>query len=44
MEVLGMEWQNSAQGHWESESEDRKHGEKTASTIEGKPEIASGFL
>lgn len=44
MEVLGMEWQNSTQGHWESGSEDRKHGEKTASTIEGKPEITSGFL
>ena len=44
MGILGMEWQNSTQGHWESASQEGKHGEKTASTIDGKPDIASGLL
>lgn len=45
MKVLGVEWQNnSTQGHWESASKDGKHGEKTANTIDGKLDIASGFL
>jgi hypothetical protein len=40
-----IEWQNnSTQGHWESASIDGKHGEKTANTIDGKLDIASGFL
>lgn len=43
MGILGREWQNSTQGHWESGSEGRKHGEKTTSTIDGKPDIASGL-
>jgi len=45
MKILGLEWQNnSTQGHWESASPDEKHGEKTANTIDGKLNIASGFL
>ncbi|MCM0593753.1 MAG: transposase [Gloeotrichia echinulata DEX184] len=45
MKILGVEWQNnSTQGHWESASPDEKHGEKTANTIDGKLDIASGFL
>ena len=45
MKILGVEWQNnSTQGHWESASPDEKHGEKTANTIDGKLNIASGFL
>jgi putative transposase len=44
MGILGMEWQNSTQGHWESASQEGKHGEKTASTIDGKLDIASGLL
>ncbi|MEH2292984.1 RNA-guided endonuclease InsQ/TnpB family protein, partial [Nostoc sp.] len=45
MKILGVEWQNnSTQGHWESASKDGKHGEKTTNTIDGKPDIASGFL
>ena len=44
MGILGMEWQNSTQGHWESASQEGKHGEKTASTIDGKPDIVSGLL
>ncbi len=45
MEILGVEWQNnSTQGHWESGLQNRKHGEKTASTVDGKPDIASGLL
>jgi putative transposase len=43
MGILGMAWQNSTQGHWESASEEGKHGEKTASTMGGKPTIASGL-
>ncbi|PSB27526.1 RNA-guided endonuclease InsQ/TnpB family protein [Chlorogloea sp. CCALA 695] len=34
MKVLGQEWQNSTQGHWESASREGKLGEKTASTID----------
>jgi putative transposase len=44
MKILGMEWNNSTQGHWESAEKSGKHGEKTASTINGKPDIASGLL
>ena len=45
MKILGVAWQNnSTQGHWESASPDEKHGEKTANTIDGKLDIASGFL
>ncbi|HEY9782033.1 MAG TPA: transposase [Leptolyngbyaceae cyanobacterium] len=45
MKILGVEWQNnSTQGHWESASKDGKHGEKTTNTIDGKLDIASGFL
>lgn len=45
MEILGMEWQNNSTfGQKESASQEGKHGEKTASTIDGQPEIASGFL
>ena len=44
MGILGMEWQNSTQGHWGSASQEGKHGEKTASTIDGQPKIASGLL
>ena len=52
MKVLGIEWQNSTFGQKESASygelsrtaQEGKHGEKTASTIDGKPDLASGFL
>jgi ribosomal protein L37E len=44
MKVLGIEWQNnSTQGHWESAEQSGKHGEKTANTIEGQPNIALRF-
>jgi len=43
MKVLGIDWNNSTQGHWESASKDGKHGEKTASTIDGQLDIASGL-
>lgn len=43
MGILGREWQNSTQGHWESASQEGKHGEKTASTIDGQPKVASGL-
>jgi putative transposase len=41
MGILGIEWQNSTQGHWESALEEGKHGEKIVSAIDGKPEIVS---
>lgn len=45
MKVLGKEWtSNSTQGHWESGSIEQKHGEKTANTIDGQLDIASGLL
>jgi putative transposase len=44
MGILGIEWQNSTFGQKGSAEQSGKHGEKTASTIDGKPEIASGFL
>ena len=60
MKELGIEWNNSTQGHWEPASEaeslrcgsasrktfqeEGKHGEKTANTIDGQPDIASGLL
>ena len=44
MGILGMEWQNSTFGQKESASQEGKHGEKTASTIYGQPDIASGLL
>lgn len=45
MNLLGTEWQkNGTSGQEESASEEGKHGEKTASTIEGQPDIASGLL
>ncbi|MEG4286262.1 transposase [Microcoleus sp. A006_D1] len=45
MNLLGTEWQkNGTSGQEESASEEGKHGEKTASTVEGQPDIASGLL
>ena len=45
MNLLGTEWQkNGTSGQEESASQEGKHGEKTASTIEGKPDIASRLL
>ena len=44
MGILGMEWQNSTFGQKGSASQEGKHGEKTASTIDGQPKIASGLL
>jgi putative transposase len=45
MKVLGIEWQNnSTSGQEESAEQSGKHREKTANTIEGQPDIASGFL
>jgi len=43
LKMLGKSWQNSTFGQKESASSEGKHGEKTASTIDGKPEIASGL-
>jgi putative transposase len=42
MKMLGTQWQNSTFGQKESASFEGKHEEKTTSTIDGKPEIASG--
>ena len=45
MNLLGTQWQkNGTSGQEESASEEGKHGENTASTIEGQPDIASGLL
>lgn len=45
MNLLGTEWQkNGTSGQEESASSEGKHGEKTASTIEEQPDIASGLL
>jgi putative transposase len=45
MKILGVEWQNnSTSGQEESAEQSEKHGEKTANTIDGKLDIASGFL
>jgi len=44
VKMLGMKWNNSTQGHWESASEEGKHREKTTSTIDGQPDVASGLL
>ena len=45
MSILGMEWQNSTFGQKGAASENEgKHGEKTASTIKEKSELASGLL
>jgi putative transposase len=44
MGILGMEWQNSTFGQKGSASQEGKHGEKIASTIDGQPKIASGLL
>jgi len=43
MKVLGMEWNNSTFGQKESASQEEKHGEKTANTIDGQLDIASGL-
>jgi len=43
--MLGAQWQqNGTSGQEESASEEGKRGEKTASTIDGQPDIASGIL
>jgi putative transposase len=45
MNLLGTDWQkNGTSGQEESASSEGKHGENTASTIEGQPDIASGLL
>ena len=44
MKVLGIDWNNSTFGQKESASQEGKHGENTANTIDGQPEIASGLL
>lgn len=44
MKMLGMEWQNSTSGQEGSASIEEKHGQKTANTINGQLDIASGFL
>ena len=44
MKMLGVEWQhNGTSGQEESASLEGKHGEKITSTMDGKPEIASGL-
>lgn len=42
MGILGLEW-NSTSGHEGSAPKGGKHGEKTASTVDGQPETASGL-
>jgi putative transposase len=45
MKILGIKWQNnSTSGQEESAEQSEKHGEKTTNTIDGKLDIASGFL
>ncbi len=44
MSILGMEWQNSTSGQEGSASSEEKRGEKTAYTIDGKPDLASRLL
>ena len=44
MAILGMESQNSTFGQKESASCEGKRGEKTASTIDGQPDLASRLL
>jgi putative transposase len=45
MKVLGIDWNNSTFGQKESASENEgKHGEKTANTIYGQPDLASRLL
>ncbi|MCC5642170.1 transposase [Nostoc sp. CHAB 5824] len=44
MKILGSKWQNSTSGQEESASQEEKHGEKIANAIDGKLDIASGFL
>ncbi|MBW4577552.1 MAG: transposase [Aphanothece sp. CMT-3BRIN-NPC111] len=45
MNILGVEWQkNGTSGQEEAASQEGKRGEKTASTIDGQPDIASGLL
>jgi putative transposase len=45
MKILGVEWhKNSTSGQEESAEQSGKHEEKTANTIDGKLDIASGFL
>jgi putative transposase len=43
MGILGREWQNSTFGQKESAEKSGKHGEKTANTIDGRLDIASGL-
>jgi putative transposase len=43
MKILGMGWNNSTFGQKESASQEEKHGEKTANTIDGQLDIASGL-
>ncbi len=44
MKILGVEWQkNSTSGQEESAEQSGKHGEKTANTIKGQPDIALRF-
>lgn len=45
MKILGVEWQNNSTfGQKGSALQEGKHGEKTASTIDEKSDIASGLL
>jgi putative transposase len=44
MSILGMDWPNSTQGQGESVEKSKKHGEKTTSIIDGKPDLVSGFV
>ncbi|MGB3263268.1 MAG: transposase [Microcoleus sp.] len=45
MNLLGTQWQkNGTSGQEESASEEGKHGENTASTIDEQSDIASGLL
>jgi putative transposase len=45
MSILGVEWQkNGTSGQEESALQEGKRGEKTASIIDGQPDIVSGLL
>jgi len=41
LNILGMEWQNSTQGHWGTGEKSQTTGETSTSAMDGKPEMVS---
>ncbi|MCI3281888.1 transposase [Synechococcus sp. PCC 6717] len=41
LSILGMEWQNSTQGHWGTGEKSQTTGETSTSAMDGKPEMVS---